>query len=389
MFSVINISSSRFLAWLAVVGLVLSLTSCRPPAPSFSWPLQPGETVYFVPNTNRMVVLTFDDGPNGVTTERILDILKRFHVPATFFLVGTNVTYYPEITRRIAREGHEIGNHTFSHPRFDRISIRAMLQEIIDGADAIANVTGVTPTWFRPPYGINGVGLKELCRIQGLTIAGWSGHASDWNPHSAEDIAERIIMQATPGDILLLHDGWETRHNVNRQSTVDAVPLILERLTREGFQFVTLPELIQHATPPLAEFANGVRLLGLHVQTRLVSPGDVFRVRYFWDVPIVWNPRSASVFVHVKTAGGFRFQSDHSLPRRGDVRDLTRECVRTVPSNAPAGKYQGNIGMFDPMRPGVRHRVGIRASMLSHRKGAVIIPHLLDIQPRNKNPTPG
>ena len=345
--------------------------------------MQPGATVYFVPTTAKMIALTFDDGPNGAATEQILDNLKQFHALATFFLVGTNVTWYPEITRRIAREGHLIGNHTFSHPRFDHISVHDIEREISAGAAAIADVTGVVPAWLRPPFGINGVGLSNVCHDQGLTIAGWSCQAGDWNPHSAVEIAEHIITQATPGDIVLLHDGRETLHDINRQSTVDAVYLILERLTREGFQFVTISELLQHAGPPLAEFANGVRLLGLHVQDKPVHPGGALYIRYFWDVPVGWNPKAISAFMHFKHANGFQFQADHTIPARGDVRDLVPERVLVIPANALPGVYQGSIGLFDPAHPSIRHRVPVQASILSQRKRAVVLPDFLEIQARS------
>ena len=371
---------ARWLALAAMAGLMGGLAACRP-APVR--PVQPGETVYFVPNTNRMLALTFDDGPNGAATEKILDTLKHFNVKATFFLIGTNVNRYPEIARRIVREGHQVGNHTFSHPRFDRISFQEMTREIDAGANAISGATGVKPTWFRPPYGINGFGLEEICRAKGYAIAGWSGHAGDWNPHCAVEIAERIITQATPGDILLLHDVRETRTDSDRQSTVDAVYLILERLTREGFRFVTLAELRRHAGPPLAEFANGVRLLGLHLQADPSYPGAERYIRYFWDVPAGWKTGSSAAFVHFEAGGGFRFQDDHQLPPRGDVWDLTVERVLIIPSNASLGRYQGRIGLFNPARPDVRHRVPIRSATM-HRKGAVILPHFLEV--REKGP---
>lgn len=359
-------------------GLVFQLGACRPGGYRVA-PVRPGQTVYFVPNTNRMLALTFDDGPNGAATEKILDILKRFNAPATFFLIGANVTHYPDLARRIVREGHAIGNHTFSHPRFDLLGTREMVGEIAAGDDAIAGATGTRPTWFRPPFGINGLGLEEVCAGAGYAIAGWSGAVGDWNPHSAGEIAEHAITQATPGDILLLHDGWETRHDADRQNTVDAVPLILERLLREGFHFVTLPELCRHAGPPLAEFAGGVRLLGLHLQAKPTGPGDARYIRYFWDIPAGWNPQAASAFVHFESGGDFRFQDDHPLPLRGDARDLPVERILIIPTNAPPGRYQGGIGLFDPARPEVKHRVPIRSAGL-HRKGAVILPDFLEIK---------
>ncbi len=368
----------RWLAVSALAALAAGLSSCRPgPAPVR--PVQPGDTVYFVPNTNRLLALTFDDGPNGAMTAALLDTLKRCDVQATFFLIGTNAVRQPELARRIVAEGHELGNHSFCHPRFDRISFREMSREVSAGAEAIREATGVRTFWLRPPFGINGYGLEEVCRLQGHAIAGWSGQAGDWNPHSAVEIAERMITQATPGDILLLHDGWETRPDSDRRSTVDAVFLILERLTREGYRFVTLSELRRRAGPPLAEFAGGVRLLGLHLQADPPTPGAARYLRYFWEAPAGWSPASASAFVHFETAAGFRFQDDHALPPRGDVRDLTLERVLRIPSNAPLGRYEARIGLFDPARPEIGRRTPIRWSAAPQRQGAVILPDFLDV----------
>jgi hypothetical protein len=252
------------------------------------------------------------------------------------------------------------------------------MREITAGAEAIRNTTGVKPTWFRPPYGINGYNLEAICRVEGYCIAGWSGHASDWNPHCAVEIAERMITQATPGDVLLLHDGWETREDADRQSTVDGAYLLLERLTREGFKFVTLPELCRHAGRPLAEFANGVRLLGLHVQADPLYPGADRYIRYFWDVPADLKPGSASAFVHFQSAGEFRFQDDHALPPRGDVRDLAVERVLIIPTNAPLSRYELRIGLFDPARPDRKHRVPVR-SQFRQEKGAVLVEDFLEV----------
>lgn len=372
---------TRWLACAAMTALAVALASCRP-APLR--PVQSGETVYFVPNTHRMLALTFDDGPNGAATEKILDALKRCNVRATFFLIGTNVTRYPELARRIAREGHAIGNHTFNHLRFDQVSFHAMSQDIAAGADAIAAATGARPEWFRPPYGINGFGLEEICRANGCAIAGWSGHAGDWNPHSAAEIAERIVSQATPGDVLLLHDGWETRPS-DRQSTVDAVPLILERLLANGLQPVTLPELRRQLGPPLAEFANGARLLGLHLQAGPLYPGAARYIRYFWEMPAGWMPIPCSVFAHFEHGGGFRFQDDHALPLRGDVRDLVPERVLIVPPDAPPGRYELRIGLFDPTRPEVRRRVPVRSGAV-RRQGAVMLPDFMEIREKSSQP---
>ena len=369
-----------FAAW--AVCLLLGwpgLLGCqRQPAP-FKPAADPGETIYFVPVREKVIALTFDDGPNEPFTGLILDALKRYKVKATFFLIGANVERYPETVRRIQAEGHLIGNHTGRHSRFDQSTAAAIAQDIADGHRAIKKVTGVAPLWFRPPYGINGPGMEEACRAQGMAIAGWSADANDWNPHTVEELVADIVSQATPGDILLLHDGWETNPGANRQKTVAAVPLILEKLKAQGFRFVTLPELLHAAGRPVAEFENGARLLGLQIPVRPLPPGEGFWVRYFWDVPPGWGNLTPEAFIHYTTPDGTKqFQDDHEIPRPGDVRDRVLKHLVIVPRKAPLGRYQVRFGLFDPQAPDVRNRVPVR-SVFRQRQGAVIIPDALDV----------
>ncbi|NLB60702.1 MAG: polysaccharide deacetylase family protein [Lentisphaerae bacterium] len=371
---------ARLLLWLLLGGLAGALSACRPPQSAGPSSAAPGEIIYFVPVTSAVAALTFDDGPNGAATEQILDLLQHYRVPAAFFLIGTNVLHYPALAQRIAREGHLIGNHSFVHPRFDQMSTAAMAQEIAAGTEAIASVTGIRPAWLRPPYGINGPGLREVCRAQGLTIAGWSLDASDWNPHSAQEIAEHVLSGLTPGDILLLHDGCETQPDANRQSTVEAVALILERLSQAGCRFVSLPELLRRQGPPLAEFANGVRLLGLQLSAQPVS-GATLGVRYFWDLPADWSRADPSMaFVHF-VGQHARLQDDHRLPSSQDVRDLalaSRPRRLPLPATAAPGRYQIRIGLFDPARPQVKRRIPIRYAPQQHQR-AVVLPVELEL----------
>lgn len=351
----------------------------RRPAP-FKPAADPGETIFFVPVREKVIALTFDDGPNDPYTGLILDALKRQQVKATFFLIGENVERYPETARRIKAEGHLIGNHTCRHSRFDQSTAAEISQDIADGRRIITAVLGVTPTWFRPPYGINGPGMEETCRAQGLAIAGWSADASDWNPHPVEELVERIVSQATAGDIILLHDGWETHPGADRRNTAAAVPLILEKLKAQGFRFVTVPDLLRAAGRPVAEFKNGARLLGLQIPAQPLPPGEGCWVRYFWDVPPGWGALMPEAFVHYTTPDGIlQFQDDHKIPPRGDVRDRVLKHLVIVPRKAPLGRYQVRFGLFDPQAPDlIGRRVPARSAFRQHQ-GAVIIPDVLDV----------
>lgn len=361
--------------WAAgFLAILFMLAGCEKPPTSFPSMVAPGETVYFVPVREKVVALTFDDGPNEPFTCAILDSLRKHGVHATFFLIGANVEYSPETARRIVAEGHAIGCHTYSHSRFDLSSSNDIVKDITSGLRTIKATTGITPSWFRPPYGINGLGMEEICRTNRMAIVGWSLDANDWNPHSPEEITEQIVANVMPGDIIVLHDGWETRHGGDRQRTVNAVPLILERLLKQGYTFVTLPELLQRAGPPLAEFANGVRLLGLQTTGKPICAGDEFQARYCWDVPAGWDEHALLAFVHLQFEDRpCLFQDDHAIPSRGDVRDRVVKRTIAVPLSVSPGRYRFNIGLFDPRNPDIRNRIPVR-SIYPHRKGNVRLP---------------
>jgi len=362
-------------------GAAAFLAGCRPPLENFKRAAAPGDTVYFVPNAKKMVALTFDDGPNGAATMQILDALRARGVKATFFLVGTNAQRQPEIVKRIAADGHCIGNHTLRHSRFDLVTPEERERDIAEGNRAIEAITGLRPTWFRPPYGINGPGLEEACRGQGLAIAGWSLDANDWNPHPVEELVEAIAGQAVPGEVILLHDGWETNPDADRQRTAEAVPLIVDKMRAAGFIFATLPEMQRHAGPPLAVFENGVRLLGLQYAAAAARPGTRFWARYFWEVPANIQGELPGAFVHFqKPRSSYFFRDDHALARPGDVRDLViRRAVR-VPGAAPGGEYKVKAGLFPPGKYGPKDRLKARSNHPQAQR-AVFLPQSLKVVP--------
>lgn len=355
------------------------LTGCRRQPAPFKPSADPGETVFFVPVREKVIALTFDDGPNAAATPQILDVLRDHQVKATFFLIGANVERCPEIVRRMKAEGHFIGNHTARHSRFDQSAIADIARDIGDGQRAIQTVIGAAPSWFRPPFGINGPGMEEACRSNGLAIAGWSADANDWNPHPVEELVDRIVSQAIPGDILLLHDGWETHQGADRRNTVAALKPILEKLKAEGFRFVTMPDLLKAAGQPVAEFENGARLLGLQVAKKPVAPGEGFWARYFWDVPLGWGNLTPEAFVHfIAPDGTLLVQDDYEIPRRGDVRDRVLKHLIYVPHKAAHGRYQARVGLFNPQDQDIARRVPV-FSGFQQEKNAVIIPEALTV----------
>ena len=193
------------------------------------------------PEQTRSVTLTFDDGPAPPFTERILDVLAEHGIRATFFLCGKNVERHPEIARRIVREGHVIGNHTYSHPFLFARSRRFMAGEIDRAQEAIERITGVRPALFRPPYGVRWFGLMPVLRERGLQMVMWSAMGFDWK-YKTQAIVDAIRRRLQPGAVILLHDGHEQPPpaGIDQSSTVEALPAIIEAVTRSGLAFTSI-----------------------------------------------------------------------------------------------------------------------------------------------------
>ena len=201
-----------------------------------------GQVVHKVDTRRPLVALTFDDGPNPPFTGRVLDTLRDAGVQATFFLIGENVRRYPELARRIVKEGHAVGNHSYSHRSLQRLRRNAIVVEI-DRADAIIqSITGVRPRLLRPPYGALAPGLLGsggLAARAGHLVVMWSVQVADWRAPSALSVAARTLRRVRPGSIVLLHDGGGNRHN-----TVEAVRWMVGHLALAGYEMVTVPELL-------------------------------------------------------------------------------------------------------------------------------------------------
>jgi peptidoglycan/xylan/chitin deacetylase (PgdA/CDA1 family) len=179
------------------------------------------------------IALTFDDGPNGDTTARLLDKLARYNVKATFFLVGRYCLAQPELARRIVNMGHAVGNHSMTHPRLLALGPKATRQQIADAQQAIADTTGVEPRLFRPPFGGRWPYTMRAARDAGLTSVMWNAMGVDWRLTDPALIAARLL-----GDIqhnrgrgvasnLLLHDGSHKGIGINREPTLNAVDRVL------------------------------------------------------------------------------------------------------------------------------------------------------------------
>ncbi|GGQ05186.1 polysaccharide deacetylase family protein [Streptomyces roseolilacinus] len=182
--------------------------------------------------------LTFDDGPDPVHTRRILGILDRYGVRATFFCVGHHVAALPDEVRRIAAAGHELGNHSWSHPFLPDLTPEQLREQLDRTAEAVARVTGGAPRWFRPPYG--GLDPEVLATLaeHPTTLALWDVDSRDWARPGPERIAATVLGAAGPGSVVLMHEGGG-----DRDQTVRALPAIIEGLLARGLELVPVGEL--------------------------------------------------------------------------------------------------------------------------------------------------
>ncbi|HHZ14153.1 MAG: polysaccharide deacetylase family protein [Caldicoprobacterales bacterium] len=185
------------------------------------------------------IYLTFDDGPNPDYTPRLLDILKENQVKATFFIMGRQARLYPDIVKRIAQEGHTIGCHSYSHRHAWLMPPITTFRDMTHTYKAISLASGVTPEWYRPPWG--GFNLLSIAaaRRLGLNIAFWSIEAQDWAQNTtAEHIFNTVVDKAVPGSVVVLHDNQGDPGAP--ENTLRALPRIIESLRKEGYSFVGL-----------------------------------------------------------------------------------------------------------------------------------------------------
>lgn len=185
----------------------------------------------------KYIALTFDDGPSADVTPRVLDILKQYDAKATFFMLGSQVDYHPEIAKLVVDAGHEIGNHTEQHQDLTKLGPDGIRKEIQSTSDKINNITGTRPYLVRPPYGAYNEHIKNDAANYGNSIILWSVDSLDWKSRNADAINDEIQQQLTPGSIVLMHDIHPT--------TADALPKLLETLQQEGYQFVTVSQLLK------------------------------------------------------------------------------------------------------------------------------------------------
>lgn len=192
---------------------------------------------FFLKSINQLsrdgISLTFDDGPDPITTPKILDILKANNVKASFFLIGRKAKDYPDIVKRIQEEGHVIGNHSYSHSNFLPLLPGALLKrDILKCNELLNKLTGSQVTLFRPPFGVTNPNYRRVLRKLRLTSVGWSLRSLDTTAKSAQEVLNKVIPELKNSNIVLLHD--------TQESTIEALPTIIEECHKNGMAIVSL-----------------------------------------------------------------------------------------------------------------------------------------------------
>lgn len=197
--------------------------------------------VHSGPGFGHRIALTFDDGPTPGVTEIVLAELAKRNLKATFFMIGNKVLMYPDLARAVVEAGHEVANHTFTHPTLSKLSAERVDSELQKCQEAIITTTGKTPVWFRPPYGAFRKEQGTIPRSKDLGVTYWSVDPQDWAQPGVAKIASRILSTARPGSIILMHD-------LHKQTAL-AVPAIFDGLLEKDFNMTRLTGFLGNPYP--------------------------------------------------------------------------------------------------------------------------------------------
>lgn len=210
-------------------------------APTGQWY---GQTFTGLGRGTRQLALTYDDGPNDPHTQRLLEVLARHEVKATFFLIGRYAKQRPAIAREIAKAGHIIGNHTFTHPMLTFKSAAEIRKELTDCRAALEEAVGKHSNLFRPPFGARRPATLRIARELGLEPIMWNVTGYDWNAPPAAVIEQKVSTKIRGGNVILLHDGGHKEMGADRSQTVQATDALIKRYKNEGYEFLTIPQMM-------------------------------------------------------------------------------------------------------------------------------------------------
>jgi peptidoglycan/xylan/chitin deacetylase (PgdA/CDA1 family) len=209
-------------------------------APSGQWY---GQTFAGGMPGSKQIALTYDDGPNDPHTLKLLDVLAKHSVRATFFMIGRYVEQRPDIARTVAQAGHVIGNHTFTHPLLIFKTETQTRTQLVDCRHALEDAVGEHSNLFRPPFGGRRPATLRIARKLGLQTVMWNVTGYDWNAPPAAVIEKRVARQMRGGDVILLHDGGHRITDADRAQTVIATDNLIHRYRDQGYDFVTVKEM--------------------------------------------------------------------------------------------------------------------------------------------------
>lgn len=229
------------LALTTVSAAAIAAAGYQSMAPAGQWY---GQTFTGLAPGSRQLALTYDDGPNDPHTLRLLEVLARHNIHATFFLIGLRVRQCPEIAREIVQAGHIVGNHTFTHPLLIFKSEAEIRNELSQCRTALQDAVGEPSNLFRPPFGGRRPAVLRITRELGLHPVMWNVTGYDWNAPSAAAIEGKVAKQIRGGDVILLHDGGHKHMGVDRSQTVIATDHLIARYKSEGYDFVTIPQMM-------------------------------------------------------------------------------------------------------------------------------------------------
>ena len=204
-----------------------------------------GRTFTGVRHGSRQLALTYDDGPNDPHTLRLLEVLAKHQVHATFFLVGKFVRQRPDIVRELVTQGHVIGNHTFSHPSLIFKSTAEIKTQLTECDRAISDAVDEHSNLFRPPFGGRRPAVLRTARNLGLETVMWNVTGYDWNAPSADHIERKVARRVKGGDVILLHDGGHRNFGTDRSRTVAASDKLISKYKSESYEFVTIPQMMK------------------------------------------------------------------------------------------------------------------------------------------------
>ena len=210
-------------------------------APTGQWY---GQTFTGLGRGIKKIALTYDDGPNDPHTLKLLEVLARHEVRATFFMIGQYVRQRPDIVREVARAGHTIGNHTMTHPLLIFESAARTRAELIECRTALTDAIGEHSNLFRPPFGGRRPATLQIARELGLETIMWNVTGYDWNSPPASQIEKKVVQQMRGGDVILLHDGGHRAMGADRAQTVIATENLIRRYRDQGYEFVTVDKML-------------------------------------------------------------------------------------------------------------------------------------------------